>query len=65
MNGPHIGSANDGAVFRALADEDGVEVDSGYLGDQKWKLTHIWASIAKQGNKRALSEQGMRMSTGG
>ena len=46
VNGPHIGSANDGAVFKEtlaplLADEEGVEVDSGYLGNSKCKLPHM------------------------
>ena len=43
INGPFIGSANDGTMFieglsTLLHDEEAVEVDKGYKGDRKMKL---------------------------
>ena len=47
INGPFIASTNDGSIFRfhglgdAITQEEGVEVDSGYLGDNRFMQPHV------------------------
>lgn len=46
VNGPHVGSANDGTIFKdkladLLADDEGAEVDAGYKGHDKMKAPTV------------------------
>eukprot|EP00536_Pseudo-nitzschia_multiseries_P013950 jgi/Psemu1/36962/gm1.36962_g len=57
INGPFVGSANDATIFKEglstlLHDDEGVEVDRGYKGDDKMKLPDM-GMISKQRKMKA------------
>eukprot|EP00536_Pseudo-nitzschia_multiseries_P016490 jgi/Psemu1/46397/gm1.46397_g len=64
INGPFVGSKNDGTIFKEglsnlLHDDEAVEVDRGYRGDDKMKLPDMgftWIERKMKSNARLQHE---------
>eukprot|EP00536_Pseudo-nitzschia_multiseries_P003821 jgi/Psemu1/8598/gm1.8598_g len=64
INGPFVGNKNDGTIFKEglsslLHDNEAVEVDRGYRGDDKMKLPDMgftWIERKMKSNARAQHE---------
>jgi hypothetical protein len=66
-NGPFIASTNDGTIFRfhgfigdAITVDEGVEVDSGYLGDNRFMQPHVGLTSKDRKQKGVVLEVGMK-----
>ena len=62
INGPFVASVNDGTIFREglsglLFDEEAVEVDGGYKGDDKMKLPSMGINSSKRKMKSNVRAQ--------
>jgi hypothetical protein len=60
INGPFLASINDFTVFihhglgQAITQEEGVEVDSGYLGDNRFMQPHMGISSKERKQKAVV-----------